>query len=118
MTNFPPIKDELRQAAKPRLDVSLKPRPELPDEAIEANSRSIGERYGSATHIVPKEPPPQTAALVSVRFDCPDYLDKELSIKAAEQGVTKTYLILQALGQRGYRLDEVDLIKDRRRSRR
>lgn len=118
MTDFPPIKDELRQAAKPRLDVSLKPRPELPDEAIAANSRTIGERYGSATSLPPlptAEPPKLVAPLTSIRFDCPDYLDKELSVKAAEQGVTKTYLILQALGQAGYRLDEVDLVKDRRR---
>lgn len=121
MTDLPPINDEIRQAAKPRLDVSLKLRPELPDETIEANSRSIGERYGSATSLPPPAsvaPPPKlTAPLVSVRFDCPDYLDKELSVKAAEQGVTKTYLILQALGCAGYRLDEVDLIKDRRRLR-
>ena len=119
MSNFPPIKDELRQAAKSRLDVSLKPRPELPDEAIAANSRVIGERYGSATSLPPPAPvaaPPKPAApLTSVRFDCPDYLDKALSVKAAEEGVTKTYLILQALGQAGYPLDEVDLVKDRRR---
>jgi len=42
-------------------------------------------------------------------------LDKELSIRAAELGVTKTYLILQALGKAGYRLEEADLVKDRRR---
>ena len=120
MSDFPPIKDELRQAAKTRLDVSLKPRPELPDEAIAANSRVIGERYGSATSLPPApvvEPPKPTAPLTSVRFDCPEYLDKALSVKAAEEGVTKTYLILQALGQAGYRLDEVDLVKDRRRLR-
>jgi hypothetical protein len=121
MTDLPPIKDELRQAAKTRLDVNLKPRPELPDEAIAANSRAIGERYGSATSLPPPtslvEPPKPAAPLTSVRFDCPDYLDKELSVKAAEEGVTKTYLILQALGRAGYRLDEVDLVKDRRRLR-
>ena len=121
MTDFPPIKDELRQDRKPRLDVSLKPRPELPDEAIAANSRTIGERYGSATSLPPPtpvvEPAKPAAPLTSVRFDCPNYLDKELSVKAAELGVTKTYLILQALGQVGYRLDEVDLVKDRRRLR-
>lgn len=121
MSNFPPIKDELRQAARPRLDVSLKPRPELPDEAIAANSRTIGERYGSATSLPPPtpaaEPAKPMAPLTSVRFDCPDYLDKDLAVKAAEQGVTKTYLILQALGRAGYPLDDVDLVKDRRRLR-
>lgn len=120
MSKFPSINDEIRQASK-RIDVSLKPRAELPDEAVEARSRQIGEKWGSATHITPKpEPLPlakPTAPLVSIRFDAPDYLDRELSIKAAEQGVTKTYLILQALGAGGYRLDEADLVKDRRRLR-
>jgi len=126
MNKFPPISDEIRQAGK-KVELNLKPRPELPDEAIEANSRSIGERYGSNTQIAagpvrpaprPAAPPPAMAPLTSVRFDCPDYLDKELAIRAAEEGVTKTYLILKALGAAGYRLDSADLVKDRRRVRR
>jgi hypothetical protein len=119
MSNFPPLKNELREASKPRLDLALKPKPELSDEAVEANSRSIGERYGSTTSLsTPEKSEPPVAPLTSVRFDCPDYLDRELAVKAAEQGVTKTYLILQALKQGGYRLDPADLVKDRRRSRR
>lgn len=128
MSKLPPITDEIRQAGK-KLDLNLKPRPELDDAAIEANSRSIGERYGSNTQITSAEParpaarpaappPPAMAPLTSVRFDCPDYLDKELAIRAAEEGVTKTYLILKALGEAGYRLDRADLVKDRRRVRR
>lgn len=116
-TKLPPISDEIRQPAK-KINLALKPREDLPDDAVEARSREIGERWGSSTQIAAKEAPAPTAPLTSVRFDCPDYLDKELSIKAAEQGVTKTYLILQALGKAGYRLDEVDLVKDRRRFRR
>lgn len=117
MTKLPPITDEIRQVSK-KIDLGLKPREELPDEAIEAQARSIGQKWGSSTQIVPAsapEPPKPTAPLVSVRFDAPDYLDRELSVKAAEQGVTKTYLILQALGKAGYRMDEIDLVKDRRR---
>ncbi|WP_120010652.1 hypothetical protein [Teichococcus vastitatis] len=127
MTKFPPITDEIRQAGK-KVELNLKPRPELPDESIEANSRSIGERYGSNTQITAEAvrptlrpsapPPPQMAPLTSVRFDCPNYLDKELAVRAAEEGVTKTYLILKALGAAGFRLDSADLVKDRRRIRR
>jgi hypothetical protein len=116
---FPPIGNEIRRQ---RIDVALRPRAELPDEEVEARSRAIGEKWGAATQLRSGEstggaPPLPAAPLVSVRFDCPDYLDKELSVKAAEQGVTKTYLILQALGTAGYRMDVVDLIKDRRRQR-
>lgn len=116
MTKLPPITDEIRQASK-KIDLGLKPREELPDEAVEAQARSIGQKWGSSTQIVPAaaEPSKPTAPLVSVRFDAPDYLDRELSVKAAEQGVTKTYLILQALGKAGYRIDDIDLVKDRRR---
>ncbi len=116
MTKLPAITDEIRQAAT-RVDVKLKPRAELPDDVVESRSREIGEKWGSATHIQPPPEPVPKAPLTSVRFDAPDYLDRELSIKAAEQGVTKTYLILKALGDAGYRLDDADLIKDRRRQR-
>jgi hypothetical protein len=39
-------------------------------------------------------------------------------VKAAEQNVTKTYLILKALKEAGYELREVDLVVDRRKARR
>jgi hypothetical protein len=116
-TKLPSITDEVRTPAR-KLALNLKPREDLPDGAVEARSREIGERWGSSTQIAPSEPPPPpkvTAPLTSVRFDCPDYLDKALSVQAAEQGVTKTYLILSALRQAGFRLEEADLVKDRRR---
>jgi hypothetical protein len=120
----PSLVDEIQQARKPRLNVSLPPRQEIPDEDIEARSHAIGEKWGSATQILPKvreKVAMPVAPLVSVRFDCPDYLDEELAVKAAgTRGpsggkVTKTYLILQALKQAGYRVEDADLIEDRRR---
>jgi len=115
-TKLPPISDDIRQPTR-RVRINLKPRADLADDAIEAHSREISERWGSSTQIATKEPPKPTAPLTSVRFDCPNYLDRELSVKAAEQEVTKTFLILQALGQGGYRLDEADLVKDRRKAK-
>ncbi len=116
-SKLPPISEEIRQPPK-RLALNLKPREDLPDEAVEARALKMGEQWGASTQIAPREPASPikaTAPLVSVRFDSPDYLDRELAVRAAEEGVTKTYLILQALGKVGYRLDEADLVKDRRR---
>ena len=116
-TKLPPITDEIRTPVK-KLALNLRSREEVPDDAIEASSRALGEKWGSSTHLTAREASPQpkpTAPLVSVRFDAPDYLDRELSVRAAEQGVTKTYLILQALGQGGFRIEQEDLVKDRRR---
>ena len=113
---LPSISDDIRPPAK-KIALNLKPREDLSDDDVAARSREIGEKWGASTQIaptsVPSRPPP--APLTSVRFDAPDYLDRELSVRAAEQGVTKTYLILQALGNAGFRLDEIDLVKDRRR---
>lgn len=117
---LPSITDDIRPPSK-KIVLNLKPREDLPDDAVAAHSREIGERWGASTQIAPTPPSPEpskpAAPLTSVRFDAPDYLDRELSVRAAEQGVTKTYLILQALGGAGFRLDEVDLVKDRRRWR-
>ena len=121
----PSLADEIQQARKPRLNVSLPPRQEIPDETIEARSQTIGEKWGSTTQLLPKvpeKPAIHLAPLVSVRFDCPDYLDEELAVKAAgTRGpsggkVTKTYLILLALKQAGYRVEDADLIEDRSRA--
>jgi hypothetical protein len=115
-----PLVDEIRQAARPKRDLTLPPRPDLPDAAVETRTREIGEKWGAATQMVSAtQPEPEpTAPLISVRFDCPDYLDTAISVKAAEQNVTKTYLILRALKDAGYELRDVDLVVDRRKARR
>jgi hypothetical protein len=116
-----PLADEIREARKPRLNLALPPRTEVADEAIETSSRQIGEKWGASTQLAPTptpEPEEPTAPLISVRFDCPDYLDKQISVSAAEQGVTKTYLILKALKVAGFELRDIDLVIDRRKARR
>ena len=116
-----PLAEEIRQAGRPKLNIALPPRPEVPDTAVEARSREIGEKWGASTQLAapaPAEPEEPTAPLISVRFDCPDYLDRAVSVAAAEQNVTKTYLILKALKVAGYELKDVDLVVDRRKTRR
>jgi hypothetical protein len=120
MNDSNPLTDEIRQAGKPKLKLNLPPRPEVPDAAIETSSRQIGEKWGAATQLAappPIEPEEPTAPLVSVRFDCPNYVDKAVSVNAAEQGVTKTFLILKALKLAGYDIRDVDLVGDRRKAR-
>ena len=118
MSKLPSIADDIRPPSK-KIALNLKPREDVSDEDVAARSREIGEKWGASTQIAPAPPLPEpskpAAPLTSVRFDAPDYLDRELSVRAAEQGVTKTYLILRALGDAGFRLDEIDLVKDRRR---
>jgi hypothetical protein len=115
-----PLADEIREARKPRLNLALPPRPDVPDEAVEEHSREIGSRWGANTQMdataAPERQEP-TAPLISVRFDCPDYVDRAISVAAAEQNVTKTYLILKALKTAGYDIKDVDLVVDRRRDR-
>ena len=117
-TKLPSITEDIRPPTR-KIPLNLKPREELSDDDVASRSREIGEKWGASTQIspasLPTEPLPPPAPLTSVRFDAPDYLDRELSVRAAEQGVTKTYLILQALGNAGFRLEDVDLVKDRRR---
>lgn len=120
MSDFPPINDELRPRAK------LKKHSDGPatDEEIEANSRRIGEKWGAATHIpmaapeptpAPTPEPPLIAPVVSIRGYIPQYLDDELSMKAAERRVTKTFLIMEALAKAGYHVAEADMVQDRRK---
>ena len=117
-----PLVDEIQQARKPKLNLALPRRPDVPDKAIDTSSRQIGEKWGASTQLGPLpalEPAEEpTAPLISVRFDCPDYLDRAVSVAAAEQNCTKTYLILKALKLAGYELADVDLVVDRRKARR
>jgi len=114
MTDFPSLKDELRPRPK------LKRHADVPasDEEIEANSRALGEKWGAATSL-PDPPSPVPVAepvrVVSIRGYIPHYLDDELTRTAANRRVTKTFLIMEALAKAGYRVDEVDLVQDRRK---
>ena len=118
MSDDNPLADEIRQARKPRVNLALPPRPDVPDDTVEARTRELGGTWGATTRMAaPPEPSEPTAPLISVRFDCPAYLDRAISIAAAEQGVTKTYLILKALKADGFELRDVDLVIDRRKAR-
>jgi hypothetical protein len=83
---------------------------EIPDEAVRANSRTIGEKWGATTQI---QSPPPTTPLESLRIDVPDYLARELRVRCAEQKVTNAYLVMMALAKDGYRIEDKDLVQDR-----
>lgn len=111
MSDLPSIDDDL--APRKRIDLRTL-RPAGGDDAtIEQNSRRIGSEWGASTLLAPQA----RAPLASLRIEVPDYLDRELALKAAEQRVTKQFLVLRALQRDGYRVDSVDLVPDKRRSR-
>lgn len=113
---LPPIDAELAPA--PRLNLKgLKPREPVPDEAVEANSRAIGEKWGASTQLATAESEVPLAPVTSIRGYIPQYLDDELAVKAAERRVTKTFLVMEALAKAGYRVDEHDMVQDRRKAR-
>jgi hypothetical protein len=118
---FPEIADEIRSTPKPKLDLAMKPR-SVPEDAIAEGARVIGEKWGSVTQMPMREAkvepePSDRAKWPSIRVECPPYLDRELAMKAAGEGVTKTYLILKALADAGFTVNEDDLNKDKRKYR-
>lgn len=124
---FPAIGDEMMPSPRPKMNLTLKSR-SMPEEAIAEGVRAIGEKWGSVTQLPPRElplEPPAVAPLPadrskwpSVRFECPPYLDRELTIAAAQRGHTKTYLILKMLSENGFTVHGEDLVEDKRKQRR
>ena len=118
---LPPIED-LAPAPRPRLDLrGLKPRAPLDDAEVEANSRALGARWGASTSLdapapVPEAPPPATP-LASLRLEIPAYLDQALTLQAAQERVTKAFLVMTALARAGYAVAPGDLVPDRRKQR-
>jgi hypothetical protein len=117
---FPEIADEIRSAPKPKLNLAMTPR-SVPEEAIAEGARVIGQKWGSFTQLPVAEGKPEPdvdrSKWPSIRFECPPYLDRQLALKAAGEGVTKTYLILKALADAGFTVNEEDLNKDKRKYR-
>lgn len=123
---FPAIVDEIRQGQKPKLDLSMRPR-SVPETVLEVGARAIGEKWGSVTSIPVPESAPTASSVKfnasdrskwpSIRFECPPYLDRELTITAAQRGHTKTYLILKLLAEAGFTVHPEDLVEDKRKLR-
>ena len=80
----------------------------MSDEAVERHARKLGAGWLGDT-----KPP-----LASLRVEIPKYVDKLLAMAAAERGVTKQFLILEALLKTGYPVQKEDLIEDKRRVKR
>lgn len=122
---LPPIDQDLAQTARPRLDLrALRQPPQADDAVIDANSRTLGARWGASTSLAasgaapgeaPPAPPPAPPA--SLRLEIPVYLDQALTLKAAQERVTKSFLVMTALAQAGYPIEATDLVPDRRKAR-
>lgn len=70
----------------------------------------------------PKDPrptrrPEQTSRRRPLSLEVPDYLARELKVKAASDAVTVRFLVLSALAEAGYRIDQDELEEDGRRLR-
>lgn len=120
---LPPIDDELKRGGR-RIDLkAIRPRGEADDATIEENSRLLGNEWGASTslqraHPLASAPPVTRAPVASLRIEIPVYLDNALTREAAEKRVTKQYLVLAALRKAGYRIDDPDLVADKRKARR
>lgn len=115
---LPPIDDELRGERK-RIDLkTIRPKGEADDRTIEENSRVLGNEWGASTSLQRVPPDVIRAPVASLRIEVPVYLDDELTQEAAAKRVTKQYLVLTALRSAGYRIDDPDLVADKRKVRR
>ncbi|MBS1020125.1 MULTISPECIES: hypothetical protein [Gluconobacter] len=113
-TPLPPITDALmaRPAKRPNLR-DLKAPQSVEDRNVSENSRALGTKWGAQTSLDDPDP-----AMTSLRMVIPEYVDRQLSLKAAEAKVTKQYLVLKALAEVGYEVRETDLVEDKRKRRR
>lgn len=113
MKSFPSLKGDLQGKSR----VAKASDSNLSDQKVEENTQVLADKWvgGKAAPL----PSAATSAkdLVSLRGYIPEYLDRELAIKAATNRVTKTYLILDALKTAGYHIEETDMSTDRRRDR-
>lgn len=110
-TEFPPL--DLDPPRK-RLDLKAIQPKEADDVLVDDNSKRIGTQWGAVTSLEQSKKTP----LASLRIEIPEYLDRALALKAVEQRVTKQYLVLRALSDAGFNIDERDMVADKRRSRR
>ena len=90
---LPSIGDDL--APRKRVDLKSIKSADVDDAAVAENSRKLGTEWGAQTSLSPTPEPEierPKVPLASLRIEVPDYLDRELALKAVDQRVTKQYL--------------------------
>jgi hypothetical protein len=89
------------------------------DETLIKRVETVARHQGipSLTPSARTEQPRQPKPMKALKLIVPEYLFRELTVNAAQNGVTKKYLILKALQDAGYRIDPEDLEEDGRRVR-
>jgi hypothetical protein len=115
---LPSIGDDL--APRKRVDLKSIKSADVDDAAVAENSRKLGTEWGAQTSLSPTPEPEierTKVPLASLRIEVPDYLDRELALKAVDQRVTKQYLVMKALQAAGYKLDDADLVEDKRKQK-
>ena len=115
----------------PRLDLPHLPPPRFgsdssahDDDTLKQRLRTAGAEigFGNRAGAPPVAPVPKPSArapapMKTLQLVIPDYLFEQLHMNAATERVTKKYLVLQALAQAGYRIEDSDLDEDGRRNR-
>ncbi len=121
--NLPSITSDL--APRRRLDLKAIRSAQVDDSEVAENSRKIGAEWGAQTSLETtpekaqvKLAPRAKTLLASLRIEVPDYLDRELAFKAVEMRCTKQHLVVKALRDAGYRVDDADLVEDKRKTKR
>ncbi len=99
-------------APRKRVDLRSIKAPESEDASVEANSRRIATDWGAVTSL-----PIVRGPIASLRIEIPEYLDRELALRAFEQRVTKQFLVVQALQGAGFNVEPGDLVPDKRKRR-
>lgn len=111
-TSLPVLDDEL---APRRVNLrAIQPRG-IDEATVVENSRRLGEEWGAQTTL---DVPRPKIAMGSLRIEVPEYLDRELTLKAANLRVTKQFLVTQALRDAGYHVEPEDLVHDKRKAKR
>ncbi len=112
---LPSLNDDL--APRKRLDLKAIKPSAVDDVSVVENSWKIGSEWGAQTSLPAEHLEHARPILASLRIEVPEYLDRELAIRAAEQRVTKQFLVMKALQAAGYQLNDADLVEDKRKAK-
>lgn len=84
-----------------------------------AARRGVPTLQTPETLLAPSEPPPRPklpTPLSRLTLELPAYLCTELRLRAASETCSARYLVMMALRDAGYRIEDADLVADARRT--